>query len=124
MKKYASIALLLVAVGAVSSGSGATIRSTFLTGVGNVKGKVVWKFKDKGTEHQAELSASGENLRPNTTYTFVVGANPPATVTTDGFGTFRASARFTTLDRPTINVGDPATVMNPAGVVVLSVTMR
>jgi hypothetical protein len=93
-----------------------------LSGIG--KGKVVWKSKDRGTQHEAQLQGEGENLPRNAPFSVTVGSNAPFAVTTDAFGKWRLSQRYTTLTRPTIVAGDSVSVTDGNSVVVQSGTMQ
>lgn len=122
MTKLTPIVALLLAASAVTAGvQPVIIRATLL---GQGKGKAVYKTKDTATEHQAELSVSAENLRPNTAYRLTIGTLPAVPVITDGFGTFRLSARYTTLARPGISVGDQVRVINSSAQIVLGGTFN
>jgi hypothetical protein len=93
-----------------------------LTGTG--KGKVVWKAKDDGGEHQAEMEGEGERLPRNTDLWVKVGSNPTIQVRTNDFGTWRFSRRYTTLQRPSVSVGTYVTVRNAGGTVLQSGFMK
>jgi len=69
-----------------------------LTGVG--KGKVTWKVKDKGNQHEAQLEVEGEHLPRNQSFVLMIGSNAPVIVNTNGLGTYRLEQRFKTLTRP------------------------
>ncbi len=120
LKNMSSIAVLAI-VGLAFAAGGTVLRAN-LIGVG--KGKVTWKVKDIGNEHQAELSAESERLRPNSSYTVTIGTNSSITVSTNAFGAFSVDQRFTTLSRPNIRVGDVVTVVDAGGATVQSGSMQ
>jgi hypothetical protein len=81
-----------------------------MTGTG--KSKAVWKTRDSSGQYQAELQVEAERLRPNTTYTIVIGTGQfRANVRTDSLGSFRLVRRYTTANRPNIQVGTPSVLL-------------
>ncbi len=89
---------------------------------GHGKGKAVWRIRDQGTEHQAQLQVEGERLLPNSPYLIIIGTNPAINVTTNGLGRFTYAQAFTTLDRPDIVNGTNVAVVRTTGTPVMGGT--
>ncbi len=86
---------------------------------GHGKGKAVWRVRDQGTEHQAQLQVEGERLLPNSPYLIVIGTNPAINVTTNALGRFAYAQTFSTLDRPVIVNGTSVAVVRTTGTPVM-----
>lgn len=91
---------------------------------GTGKGKVAWKINDKQGQKQAELQAEGEGLPRNAALSVHVGASAPFAVTTDQFGRYSLSVRYTTSVRPTISAGDEVAVIDAANRTLQAGTMQ
>jgi hypothetical protein len=109
MKKLSLVTLWLAATVA-SFGQTRVELICQMTGAGKVK--AVWKTRDSTGQFQAELQVEGERLRPNTTYTVLLGSGQfRANVRTDSLGVFRLTRRYTTSTRPLIRIGTPGMLL-------------
>lgn len=111
MKRVSILLLTTALMAGVVAQTGRIELQATLTGIG--KGKA--KFKVRGTK-EAELQVEGENSLRNTAMTVTVG-NLSYNTTSDAFGRFRVSQRFTGANIPNIAVGTNVAVTYNNGVV-------
>lgn len=121
LKKIGILTAVAVAAAAVAQEIRVELLAR-LTGTGS--GKITWKTRDRGNEHQAELEAEGAGLAANSTLKITVGSNAPFTVTTNSFGAYRLAKRYTTTARPSISAGAFVTVIDEDSTILQSGKMQ
>lgn len=121
LRKIGILTAVVVAAAAVAQ----EVRVELLARLnGTGSGKISWKTRDCGNEHQGELEAEGAGLAKNTALSITIGSNAPFKVVTDSFGAYRLSKRYTTTARPSISSGAFVTVMDEDSTIVQSGKMQ
>lgn len=120
MKRLLVIGVTGILVASAFAQSGRVRLEARMSGI--AKGKAKWQTRDSSTQFQAELEVEGERLRRATSYWVTVGSNPAFQVTTNSLGRFNMARRYTSAERPSVEVGDRVTVRSADGATVLTGT--